>query len=179
MSNQNINQFVRNNLYPKLYLDSYDMSLTSDETDFNQEVVFSPYLIAQTYGNKLPINIDINNIDTVQNLNLTYKNYNPNNVFVSQNYYNPDKLDLNCFTAQTSCDIGLTGIDNGLVNKMTGQTITFTKGLLSDSSKFNRLSFDRRFKMFQVTVDTMNYMEDFIKVFISCLGMIMKFFLKG
>lgn len=151
MSNQNINQFVRNNLYPKLYLDSYDMSLTSDETDFNQEVVFSPYLIAQTYGNKLPINIDINNIDTVQNLNLTYKNYNSNNIFVSQNYYNPDKLDLKCFTAQTSCDIGLTGIDNGLVNRMTGQTITFTNGLLNDSLKFNRLDFDRRFKMFQVT----------------------------
>ena len=151
MSSQNINQYVRNNLFPKLSLGAHDMSLTSDEVDYNQEVVFSPYIIAQTYGNKLPIYIDINNTDTVQNLNLTYKNYNQNNIFVSQNYYNPNNLDLTCFTAQTSCDIGLTGIDNGLVNKMTGQTITFTDGLLSEPSKFNRLSFDRRFKMFQVT----------------------------
>ncbi len=147
MASQNINQYVRQNLFPKLSLDTHDMSLTSDELDFNQEVVFSPYLIAQTYGDKLPINIDINNTETVQNLVLTYKNYNTNNIFVSQNYYNPDKKDLNCFTAETSCDIGLTGIDNGLVNKMTGETITFTNGLLPDSSKFDRLSFDRRFNM--------------------------------
>ena len=151
MSNQNINQYVRSNLFPKLYLESSDMSLTSDELDFNQEVVFSPYLIAQTYGNKLPIYIDTNNGDTVQNLNLTYKNYNTNNIFVSQNYYNPDNVDLTCLSAHTSCDIGLTGIDNGLVKLMTGQTITFTNGLFPNSSKFDRLTYDRRFKMFQVT----------------------------
>ena len=55
MAYSNINQYVNSNLFPKLKLELYDMSLTSDETGFNQEVVFSPYLIAQTYGNKLPI----------------------------------------------------------------------------------------------------------------------------
>jgi hypothetical protein len=154
MSSQNINQYVSPNLFPKLSLESYDMSLTSDETGFNQEVVFSPYLIAQTYGNRLPIYFDINNLNSVQNLTLTYKNYNQNNIFVSQNYYNPDNLDLTCITGYTSCDIGLTGIDNGLVTQMTGETITFTNGLLSDFLKFDRLSFDRRLKLFQVTGNT-------------------------
>jgi len=151
MAQQNINQYV----YPKLRLnivnDCEDMSLASDEVDYNQEVVFSPHLIAQTFGDKLPINIDINNPLTVQNLTLTYKNYNYNNVFVSQNYYNPENKDLTCFSSSTACDIGLTGIDNGLVTSMTGESINFTNGLYSDFLKFNRTYFDRRFKMFQVT----------------------------
>ena len=62
MSSQNINQYVRPNNFPILRLESYDMSVTSDAKSFNEEVVFSPYLIAQTYGKKLPVNIDINNI---------------------------------------------------------------------------------------------------------------------
>jgi len=128
-----------------------DMSLASDEVNYNQEVVFSPYLIAETFGDRLPINIDINNSGTTQPLNLFYKQYDDNNIFVSQNYYNPDNLDLLCFSSSTACDIGLTGIDNGLVTSMTGETIYFTNGLYDDSLKFERLYFDRRFKMFQVT----------------------------
>ena len=154
MSYQNIRQFVPRNNFPLLSLEVFDMSLTSDEIDFNQEVVFSPYLIAQTYGNKLPFYFDINNNESVQNLNLTYKNYNRNNIFVSQNYYNPKELDLSCFSSSTSCDIGLTGIDNGLVTGMTGQTILFTNGLLPTLLKFDRLSFDRRLKLFQITGNT-------------------------
>jgi len=154
MASQNINQYAYPRLFPKLSLDTHDMSLTNDEQGFNEEVVFSPYLIAQTYGNRLPFYFDINNTETAQNLTLTYKNYNKNNVFVSQNYYNPKNLDLTCFTSQTSCDIGLTGVDNGLVEFMTGETITFTDGLLPNSQKFNRLSFDRRLKLFQVTANT-------------------------
>jgi hypothetical protein len=45
MAYQNINQYN----YPKLKMsvvyDGQDMCLASDEVDFNQEVVFSPYLI--------------------------------------------------------------------------------------------------------------------------------------
>jgi len=156
MSYQNINQFNRRNLFPILSLETFDMSVTSDELGFNQEVVFSPYLIAQTYGDRLPFYFDINNPDTVQKLTLSYKNYNRNNIFVSQNYYNPDKLDLSCQLSGSSCDIGLTGIDNGLVTGMTGQTIIFTNGLLPNSLKFDRLSFDRRLKLFQVTGNTTN-----------------------
>ena len=148
---QNIYQYQNSSVGLKLSLDSYDMSLSSDEINFNQEVVYSPYLIAQTYGTRLPIYFDINNTLTAQNLVLTYKNYNFNNVFVSQNFKINEGEDINCFTAKTSCDIGLTGTDNGLVTGMTAQTITFTNGLVNDSDKFNRLVFDRRFKMFQVT----------------------------
>jgi hypothetical protein len=151
MAQQNINQYVYSKLRLNIINECQDMSLASDEVDFNQEVVFSPYLIAETYGNRLPINIDINNPLTVQNLNLYYKQYNYNNIFVSQNYYNPDNKDLDCFTASTACDIGLTGIDNGLVTSMNGEIITYTNGLFNDQFKFDRLYFDRRFKMFQVT----------------------------
>ena len=57
---------------------------------------------------------------------------------------NPKKIrrerdkDLTCFTSSTSCDIGLTGTDNGLVTGMTAQTITFTNGLFNDTEKFKR-----------------------------------------
>ena len=151
MSYQNIRQFVPRNDFPLLSLESYDMSLTSDENDFNQEVVFSPYLIAQTYGNKLPIYFDINSTGSTQNLILTYKNYNFNNIFVSENYYNPKEDNLSCELSGTSCDIGLTGIDNGLVTGITGQTIYFTEGLFPNNLKFNRYYFDRRLKLHQVT----------------------------
>ena len=154
MASQNINQYVYPNWNIKLINESYDMSLTSDEQGYNQEVVFSPYLIAQTYGNKLPFYFDIDNPLTSQGLPLTYKNYNQNNIFVSQNYYDLENLDLNCYTGFSSCDIGLTGIDNGLVNSMTGQTINLFMGLLDDGLKFTRLNYDRRLKLFQVTGNT-------------------------
>jgi hypothetical protein len=157
MAYQNINQYN----YPKykigLIYDGNDMSLTSDERNYKEEVIFSPYIIADTYGDKLPINIDIDNPLTVQPLVLNYKNYNQSNIFVSQNYYNPNNDIINCLTADTVCDIGLTGIDNGLVNKMTGETLNFTKGIFEDSVKFNRMYYDRRLKMIQVTGYTGTY----------------------
>ena len=94
MAQQNINQYAYQKSRLNLEYDSMDMSLTSDEKDYSEEVVFSPFLIAQTYGKKLPINIDIDNFLTVQPLNLNYKNYNQNNIFVSQNYYNPNNEDF-------------------------------------------------------------------------------------
>lgn len=133
------------------------MSLSSDEIDYNQEVVFSPYLIAQTYGGKLPIYFDINSVESSQNLSLEYGKYNPNNILISQNYYTTDNEDFSCYSSSTSCDIGLTGIDNGLVDKMTGETINFTLGLFEDSVKFNRKYYDRRMKLFQVTGYTSQY----------------------
>jgi hypothetical protein len=88
---------------------------------------------------------------------------------------------------------------------MTAQTITFTNGI-NDFTKFDRLSFDRRLKMFQVTgytssnirfsgfdktilyevvskydsslVIITNYMEVFIKGFINYLVTITIFSLK-
>lgn len=148
---QNIHNRPSNNWKLRFALESYDMSLISDEEDFNQEVIFSPYLIAQAYGNRLPFYFDINNPISSQGQQLIYKNYNPNNILISQNFYNPKNDKLNCLTEHELCDIGLTGIDNGLVDKMTGETITYYMGLLPDNQKFERLKFDRRLKLFQVT----------------------------
>ena len=146
MAYQNINQYAYQKRKINLVNDGQDMSISSDEKDYNEEVVFSPFLIAQTYGKKLPVYFDINSVDSWIPKNLTYKNYNENNIFVSENYYTPDDLDLDCFEINQSCDIGLTGIDNGLVNVMTGRTITFTNGLfndyLSDQSIWEFLSFN-------------------------------------
>lgn len=157
MAQQNINQYVYNKLKLNFAHDISDMSLTSDEKDYNEEVVFSPYLIAQGYGNRLPVYYDINNLETTQELNLTYKNYDDRNLLVSETYYNEENLDLSCFTAQTICDIGLVGMDNGLVDKIVGPTITYTNGLFDDLLKFQRTYFDRRMKMFQVTGYTSQY----------------------
>jgi len=74
MGSQNINQYNYPKLFPLLSVGSDDMSLTSDELSFNQEVVFSPYLIAETYGNRLPINFDLNKNTSSQDITLNYNN---------------------------------------------------------------------------------------------------------
>ena len=78
---QYINQYPNPNWGIKLALDVTDMSLSNDEKNYNEEVIFSPYLIAETYGDRLPINFDINNSDSVQPIDLYYKDYNFNNIF--------------------------------------------------------------------------------------------------
>jgi len=151
MAQQNINQYVYEKFKLNISLDNTDMSLASDENDYQQEVIFSPYLIAETFGNKLPISFDTNNLLTNLQFPLKYKEYDSENIFVSQNYYNINNDNFCNFSSSTACDIGLTGIDNGLVNKMSGETINFTNGLYNDYLKFDRLHYDRRMKMFQVT----------------------------
>ena len=54
MAYQNINQYNYQKLKMQVIYDGQDMSLASDEVDFNQEVVFSPFLIAIDNGKKLP-----------------------------------------------------------------------------------------------------------------------------
>jgi hypothetical protein len=151
MSQQNIREYNFRKWFLKPSGQNLDINLASDEQNYNEEVVFSPYLIAENDGNRLPISFDLNNSGSSQLYVLNYGLYNSANTLVSLNYYNPNNDNLDMFTASTLCDIGLTGIDNGLVTEMTGETISFTMGLLDDSNKFDRYSFDRRFKMFQVT----------------------------
>lgn len=150
MSYQNIFQYPYKKLYLKNVSEIMDICLSSDERDYDQEVVFSPYIIGYDDGNVLPIQIDLNNTESNQKLPLTFNNYNQNNIILSKNYYNPNFDDLLCYSSKTLCDIGLVGTDNGLVDQMTGETISFTMGLLPNNQKFNRLDYDRRFKMFQV-----------------------------
>ena len=62
-------------------------------------------------------------------------------------------MNFNCFSADTLCDIGLTGIDNGLVKKIKGDILQYTNGFFNDSQKFDRLSYDRRMKFIQPTTN--------------------------
>jgi hypothetical protein len=154
MAYQNINQYVYNKWYLKPLQEVSDISLTSDERQYNEEVVFSPNLIGEFNGNVMPIKIDLNFSGSNQGFVLNYQDYNQENILVSANYYNLFDDDLNCFSSKTICDIGLTGTDNGLLECMSGQSIEYTMGLLPDSHKFDRYKYDRRFKMFQVTGHT-------------------------
>lgn len=150
MFNQNIN-----NYYPKqkkVKLDGrgyFDLTLSNDGGDYDTDVIFSTELIGENDGNILPINIDLNSTESSQKLVLLWNEYNTGNTLVSKNYYNPNNEDFTCLTATTLCDIGLTGIDNGLYDKMTGETLTFFMGI-NDDEKFNPHYYDRRFKMHQV-----------------------------
>jgi hypothetical protein len=151
MSSQNINNYYFNRFKVKInYGNYFDLSLASDERDYNQDVVFSPYLIGEDNGNVLPINIDLNSYSSNQKLNISWDEYFSGNTVVSKNYYNPNNEDLSCFSAETLCDIGLTATDNGLYSEMSGQSLTFTMGL-NEFETFNPHYYDRRFKLHQVT----------------------------
>jgi len=151
MAQQNINQYNFNKWYIKPVRKIFDISLASDERDYNEEVVFSTNLIGYNDGDRLPIYFDLNNPLSSQRLSINYGNFLSGNTLVSLNYYNPLNQDLNCLTASTLCDIGLTGVDNGLVPQMTGETINYTMGLFTGSSKWNRYYYDRRQKLINIT----------------------------
>ena len=156
MAYQNINQYVYNKWYLQPLPQVEDLSLSNDEREYNEEVVFSPLIIGSNNGNVLPVKMDLNSSGTSEQYILEYGEYVPENILISENYYNDLQLDLSCFSSKTICDIGLTGTDNGLVTQMTGETITYTNGLLPDVDKFDRKKFDRRLKFHQVTGYTWN-----------------------
>jgi len=151
MSYQNINQynFRRWGLLPVNEIT--DICLASDEKTYDQEVVFSPLLIGEDDGNRMPFKFDFNNTGTT--LCQTNSCVFSSQTIVSENYWNPDNIDPNfCPSSQTLCDVGLTGIDNGLVEKMSGETIDITTGLYTNvSDKFSRYKYDRRMKLHPIT----------------------------
>ncbi len=151
MAQQNINQYNFKKWYVKSVPRLFDVSIASDEKSFNEEVALSPYIIGENDGNVLPIYFDLDSYYCNQKLDLNYGTFNSGNTLISKNYYNPNNENLYLITAQTLCDIGLTGIDNGLVPEMTGMTISYTNGLTNSALAFDRYTFDRRLKLFQVT----------------------------
>jgi hypothetical protein len=150
MAYQNINQynFRKFGLLPVREIT--DISLASDERDFDQEVVFSPLLIGEYDGNRMPLKFDFNSTGTT--LSQTGSTFDYDTI-VSENYWNPTDIDPNyCPIVTSLCDVGLTGIDNGLVKKMSGETIEVSTGLYtSQSDKFNRYKYDRRMKLHPIT----------------------------
>ncbi len=108
MAYQNINQYNFNKWYLLNKSEIQDFSLASDERDYKEEVIFSPNLIAENDGNRLPFSFDLNNPDNSELFVLTFNQYNQYNNLVSSNYYNPNNIDLNCYTA--NCKIVSAGL---------------------------------------------------------------------
>jgi subtilisin-like proprotein convertase family protein len=150
MSYQNINQYNFRKLYLKPHGLITDISLASDERSFDSEVIYSPYLIAEDDGNRMPLKFDFNSEDTTICINC---NDFEREVIVSEHYWNPENLNLLICTGTTDlCDVGLTGIDNGLVKNFSGETIQINTGLYTlEDDIFSRYKYDRRFKMHAVT----------------------------
>ena len=151
MPSQNINYYYYPNYSMTLkYGQYFDLTLASDERSYDEEVVFSSEIIGINDGNRLPINISLDNSGNTLQSNITFGDYISNNTLVSSNYYNPKNLDFSCYTAYTGiCDVGLVGTDNGLFTGLTGQTLYYIKGV-DDSYKFDPHYRDSRFKMHPV-----------------------------
>ena len=75
MAYQNINQYVYNKWYLKPLQEVSDISLTSDEKQYNEEVVFSPNLIGEFNGDVMPIKIDLNFSGSNQGFVLNYQDF--------------------------------------------------------------------------------------------------------
>lgn len=151
MAYQNINQYNFRRWGIKPVNEITDICLASDEKDYDQEVIFSPLLIGEDDGNRMPFKFDFNSTGTTicQSGTCTFDN----DVIVSENYWNPDDIDPNfCPKVTNLCDVGLTGIDNGLVKKMSGETIQITTGLYTNNTdKYSRYKYDRRMKLHPIT----------------------------
>ena len=150
MAYQNINQYNFNKFYLKPLAQLSDLSLASDEKDYDEEVLFSPYIIGAGDGNRMPLSFDLNSDKTTKCIGCGDFEYD---VIVSENFWNPDGADLiSCGKITQLCDVGLTGIDNGLVQYITGETIEVNSGLyIYDSQTYSRYFYDRKFKMHPVS----------------------------
>jgi len=162
MATQNINNYYFRRFDAFTDDSEYtDFFLVADEKQYDEEVVFSNQLIAHTDGQRLPINISLSNSGCSQNFTLNYGDYLTGNTIISLNNYNDNPLNDTCYSAFTGiCDIGLTGIDNGLVTGMTGNTLYYSMGV-RDDYKFDPLHYDRRFKLRPVTGYTQSPNERF------------------
>ena len=151
MAYQNINQYNFRRWGLKPVNEITDLCLASDEKDYDQEVIFSPLLIAEDDGNRLPFSFNFNNTGTTI-CAISGCSFSSDTI-VSENYWNPTNTDPNlCPIVTELCDIGLTGIDNGLVQNMSGETIEITTGLYTSvQDRFSRYKYDRRMKMHPIT----------------------------
>jgi hypothetical protein len=151
MAYQNINQYNFRRWGLKPANEITDICLASDEKDYDQEVVFSPLLIGELDGNRMPFKFNFDSSGTT--LCTTSACTFDYDTIVSENYWNPTDTDPNfCPIITDLCDVGLTGIDNGLVKRMSGETIQINTGLYTtQSDKFSRYKYDRRMKMHPIT----------------------------
>ena len=165
MGPQNLNNYYFNRLDAKLSFSSYhDFYLVADERGYNREVVYSNDIIGvngnaictSTGGNfpsnKLGVYMDLNSTGTTYQPTIFCNDYIPTNTLLSLSYWdearpNQHDVDCRCLKCETKgfgskgsfvesiCDIGLTGIDNGLTRFMSGNTTdpsSMTIGELSE-----------------------------------------------
>jgi len=153
MSYQNINEYNFSKIGFRPVNEVVDISLVSDELNYDEETVFSNDLIAENDGNRMPFNFDLNNSQTSICINCGDFN---SNLILSKNFYNPTNENLlSNQTLSTLCDVGLTGIDNGLTLNFSGETIEINTGLYTHSAdKYNRFKYDRRLKLHPISGGT-------------------------
>jgi len=151
MATQNINNYNSKKFRVKLKTSEYfDLTLASDEQDFDTEVLFSPEVIGAHDGDRLPVSLDLTNTGTTTQPKLYWDVANSANTLTSLNYYNPNNEDLSCYTGFTGlCDAGLTMIDTGLFPKLTGETLYYSMGVFPDKTH-DPLYHDRRMKFHPV-----------------------------
>lgn len=151
MAGQNINNYNFKRFKVRLDKSEYfDLTLASDEKNYDDEVIFSKDIIGLNNGNRLPVNIDLSNTGTTNQPTLNWDVPNTANTLTSLNYYNPNNEDLSCFAGFTElCDAGLTMIDVGLFDKITGNTIHYSMGIFQDKT-YDPLYHDRRLKLHPV-----------------------------
>jgi hypothetical protein len=155
MGTQSINNYYFNRYDIRLDSSSYfDITLTSDARGYDEEVVYSTKLIAEDDGNRLPINIDLNNFYCNPKQDLKWGVYYSGNTIVSKNYLELFGVDESCLpNYKPLCDVGLTGTDNGLYDYMTGQTLYYTMRVEDNPSSdlyFNPHYYNRRMKLHPV-----------------------------
>jgi len=164
MGTQNLNNYYFNRLDVKLnYSSYYDFFLSSDEKDFNREVVYSNNLIGYDNGNVLPVLIDLSQsgCSTQPTISCDVQSGTPQ-VILSKNYWSESTSTCDCpytgtssnNSAYTIYNINLTGIDNGLFTGMTsGETIEL-HSTIPIGDTFSPTKYDKRLKLHQVTAST-------------------------
>lgn len=156
MANQNFRYSGSKKVKFRLnYSEYFDFTLSNDESDFDLESVFSSEIIGYDDYKKLPLNIVLNDDNCSPKPSISLGSFVDDNTIVSDRAYPfENRQDDSCYSLSGICDVGLTGIDNGLTDTMTGQTLYVTNGTLSTSDKFKRLYYDKHFKMISVTGHT-------------------------
>lgn len=171
MGTQNLNNYSFNKIDAKISYDSYyDLFLTSDEKDYNTQVMYSTDIIDHEDGDKLPVWIDLNSpyssnqptTDCASQHNVSNTpNYYSNTGFrpfvvLSKNQWSKAKSQCDCPVGVTPfgfevCNGIWTNLDNGLnnINDLTNYCVTLYDDIPS-GSMFDIFSYDKRFKMHQV-----------------------------
>jgi hypothetical protein len=173
MGTQNLNNYNFNKIDAKLnYSSYYDFFLTSDEKDFNSEVVWSTKIIGDGDTSVLPVWIDLNDPTTSTQPLTTCAAQYPVSIALPQ-LSPPFTIisKIQWLSAQTICDctsafvkkicdtkIGETARTNGLYDDANIANLQLSPPqdcveiykTLPVISTFNKLHFDKRFKMTQV-----------------------------